>query len=143
MTKPLDRLAQAAESFAARLAHGAASRIEARLDSRHGMPALCAVEGVFARLLPAGTAKELVWLTRTPDARGDRLQLRAYGDDNALVAEESSRWPPMHSLGRRGPMPDGPRRRRETPPSFHPMATVFATAVDITLSELTLETIPA
>jgi hypothetical protein len=88
MTEPLKRLAEAAERFASRLPHTAANRIEARLDSRHGMPALCAVEGVFARLLPVGTAKELVWLTRTPEARGDRLQLRAYGNDNALLAEE-------------------------------------------------------
>lgn len=90
MTEPLKRIADAAERFAARLPGEARAlgRIEARLDSAHGMPALCAVEGVFARLLPAGTAKELVWLTRAQGAAGDRLQLRAYGDDNALLAEE-------------------------------------------------------
>jgi hypothetical protein len=86
MTEPLKRLADAAERFARRLPR--TSRIEVRLDSAHGLPALCAVEGVFSRLLPAGTAKELVWLTRMPDATGDRLQLRAYGDDNALLAED-------------------------------------------------------
>lgn len=88
MSEPLQRLADAAERFAARLPGRTTNRVEARLDSAHGMPALCAVEGVFARLLPAGTAKELVWLTRAQNAAGDRLQLRAYGDDNALLAEE-------------------------------------------------------
>ncbi|WP_309091879.1 hypothetical protein [Phenylobacterium sp.] len=88
MSEPLQRLADAAERFAERLRPSAANRVEARLDSPDGMPALCAVEGVFARLLPAGTAKELVWLTRAQGAAGDRLQLRAYGDDNALLAEE-------------------------------------------------------
>lgn len=88
MSEPLKRLAEAAERFAVALPRSAASRIEARLDSPHGLPALCAVEGVFTRLLPAGTAKELVWLTRAADTVGDRLQLRAYGDDNALLAEE-------------------------------------------------------
>lgn len=88
MSEPLNRLTEAAERFAAALPRSAASRIEARLDSAHGMPALCAVEGVFARCLPAGTAKELVWLTRAANAAGDRLQLRAYGNDNALLAEE-------------------------------------------------------
>ncbi len=86
MTEPFKRLADAAERFALRLPQ--TSRIEARLDSSHGLPALCAVEGVFSRVLPAGTAKELVWLTRAADATGDRLQLRAYGEDNALLAED-------------------------------------------------------
>ena len=88
MSEPLRHITEAAERFAARLPGSATSRVDARLDSAQGMPALCAVEGVFARLLPARAAKELVWLTRAQGAAGHRLQLRAYGDDNALLAEE-------------------------------------------------------
>lgn len=86
--KALECISHAAERFAARLP-ARPGRIEARLDSLQGMPALCAVERVFARLLPAGTAKELVWLTRAGDAVGDRLHLRAWAEEGALLAEET------------------------------------------------------
>lgn len=80
--------AEAARRFARQLrGRVPPKRVEAQLGGAAGMAQLCAIEAVFAEAWPAGTAKELVWLTSRPEAQPDRLLLRAYGAENELLTE--------------------------------------------------------
>jgi hypothetical protein len=87
--------ADAVQQFSAQLGRRAPDRIQARLDGRDGMAALCDVEAVLSDLWPPSTAKELVWLTRSGLDDGDRLHLQAFAADGELLCNATFR------LGRR------------------------------------------
>ncbi len=67
--------------------HGLApERIQARVGGGDGLTSLCAAEAAIRDLLPATTARELVWLSRG-QAAGEGLHLRAYASGGELVGE--------------------------------------------------------
>ena len=84
---PLKPVSEAAESFLAELRDRSPHRFEAKVSSADGMPLLCAVEAVLGQVLPRSTAQELVWLNGAPLVGVHVLHLRAFGPDNALLAE--------------------------------------------------------
>lgn len=80
--------ADAADAFVTQVRAHAPSRVEVRVESRNGMPLLCAVEAVLSRALPRpGTIHELIWLTGAPRAGGHVLSLQAFGRDNQTLAK--------------------------------------------------------
>ena len=79
----------AVRRFAADLHPCAPHRIHVELDGPDGMARLCAVEAAVGQLWPPGTAKELVWLTRTASAGGGVLRLRAFGPDGDVLGDAS------------------------------------------------------
>lgn len=92
--EPAEDGADAVRKFAQALAGRTADRIQARLDAGDGMARLCAVEAALCDLWPPGTAKELVWLTRTAAEAGDRLHLRAFAADGEVLCRVSFRLDP-------------------------------------------------
>jgi hypothetical protein len=62
-------------------------RVQARIDSVAGMAGLCAVEARLASCWPVEISKEFVWLTRSSDASGERLCLRAFAADGEMLCE--------------------------------------------------------
>jgi hypothetical protein len=61
-------------------------RVLAKLDGPGGLDRLCSVEALIGQAWPAGTAKELVWLTSSATP-GDTLYLQAFADEGELLAE--------------------------------------------------------
>lgn len=84
---PLKPVSEAAERFLAELRDRSPHRFEAKVSSADGMPLLCAVEAVLYQALPSSTAQELVWVNGAPKSGAHLLHLRAFGPDNALLAE--------------------------------------------------------
>jgi hypothetical protein len=67
--------------------HGPApERIQVRVGGGDGLTTLCAAEAAIRDLLPATTARELVWLSRG-QAGGEGLHLQAYASGGELVGE--------------------------------------------------------
>jgi hypothetical protein len=62
-------------------------RLEAKVSSADGMPLLCAIETALREALARPATQELVWLNGAPSSGAHVLQLRAFGPDNALLAE--------------------------------------------------------
>jgi hypothetical protein len=84
---PLKSVAAAADRFVADVLAKGPLRLEAKVSSAEGMPLLCAVEAALGRALPRSARQELVWLNGAPPCGAHVLQLRAFGADNALLAE--------------------------------------------------------
>jgi hypothetical protein len=55
------------------------------------MTSLCAVEARLASCWPVEISKEFVWLTRSGDASGERLHLRAFAADGEMLCEAAFR----------------------------------------------------
>ena len=88
MSQPLKSAAEAADAFVAQMRSKAPCRVEVKVESRNGMPLLCAVETVLRQtLLRPGTTHELVWLTGAPTSGGDVLRLQAFGQGNELLGK--------------------------------------------------------
>ena len=84
---PLEPVSVATGSFVADVLAQAPVRLEAKVSSADGLPLLCAVEQVLGRTLERSTAQELVWLNEAPASGVHVLHLRAFGPDNALLAQ--------------------------------------------------------
>ena len=84
---PLQSVAAATGDFVDGVKAKGPVRLEAKVSSADGMPLLCAIEAVLGLALPRSTAQELVWLNGAPAMGVHRLQLQAFGSDNALLAE--------------------------------------------------------
>ena len=84
---PLQSVADATDIFVADVLAQSPLRVEAKVSSADGMPLLCAVEAAFGQALPRPVTQELVWLNEAPPSGAHVLQLRAFGPDNALLAE--------------------------------------------------------
>ena len=84
--------ADAVRKFSDRLrGRSAPDRIQAQLDGEAGMTGLCQVEAMLCDRWPLGTAKELVWLTRSGQAAGERLHLRAFAADGEVLCDATFR----------------------------------------------------
>ena len=68
--------ADAVAKFRKLLGRRLPQRIHAQIDSTAGMAGLCAVEARLTDCWAVEVAKEFVWLTRSPAAPYDRLELR-------------------------------------------------------------------
>lgn len=84
---PLQSAAEATRSFVAGVSPDARCRLEVKVCSRDGMLLLCAVEAALAEAPTRPVAQELVWLSGAPTPGAHVLRLRAFGPDNALLAE--------------------------------------------------------
>ena len=87
LSLPLRSVADATDSFVAGVLARGPLRLEAKVSSADGMPLLCAVEAALGEALPRPVTQELVWLNDAPASGAHVLQLRAFGPDNALLAE--------------------------------------------------------
>jgi hypothetical protein len=76
--------ADAVAKFRKLLGRRLPQRIQARIDSPAGMAGLCAVEARLADCWAVDVSKEFVWLTRSPAAPHDRLELRAFADGEVI-----------------------------------------------------------
>lgn len=84
---PLKSVADATDRFVAGVLARAPLRLEVQVSSADGMPLLCAVEAALGQALQSPVAHELVWLNGTLVSGAHVLQLKAFGPDNALLAE--------------------------------------------------------
>jgi hypothetical protein len=84
---PLQSVADATDSFVADVLARDPLRLEAKVSSADGMPLLCAVEAALGLALRRPVTQELVWLNGSPASGAHVLHLRAFGPDNALLAE--------------------------------------------------------
>ncbi|HEY4030594.1 MAG TPA: hypothetical protein VGM25_09645 [Caulobacteraceae bacterium] len=84
---PLKSFAAATGRFVADLAARSPFRLEAKVSSPDGMPLLCAIEAALGQALARPDTQELVWLNGAPASGAHVLQLKAFGPDNALLAE--------------------------------------------------------
>jgi len=76
--------ADAVAKFRKLLGRRLPQRIQARIDSAAGMAGLCAVEARLADCWAVEVSKEFVWLTRSPTAGRDRLELRAFAEGSVI-----------------------------------------------------------
>jgi hypothetical protein len=84
---PLKSVAAVTGRFVADVRARAPFRLEAKVSSLDGMPLLCAIEAALGQALQRQVTQELVWLNGAPESGAHVLQLRAFGPDNALLAE--------------------------------------------------------
>lgn len=84
---PLSSVAAATDRFVAEVRARSPFRLEAKVSSADGMPLLCAIEAALGQALPRPATQELVWLNGAPASGAHVLQLKAFGPDNALLAE--------------------------------------------------------
>jgi hypothetical protein len=84
---PLESVAAATGRFVAGVRAAAPFRLQATVSSSDGMPLLCAIEGVLSQARQRPETQELVWLNGPPSSGAHVLHLRAFGPDNALLAE--------------------------------------------------------
>jgi hypothetical protein len=84
---PLEPVAAATGRFMAEVRARAPFRLEAKVSSLDGMPLLCAIEAALSQARQRPTTQELVWLNGAPVSGAHVVHLRAYGPDNALLAE--------------------------------------------------------
>jgi hypothetical protein len=84
---PLEPFAAATGRFVADVRVSAPFRLEAKVSSSDGLPLLCAIEAALDRAPRRPAKQELVWLNGAPSSGAHVLHLRAFGPDNALLAE--------------------------------------------------------
>ena len=84
---PLKCVAAATGRFVAEVRASEPFRLEAKVSSPDGMPLLCAIEAALGQARRKPATQELVWLNGAPSSGAHVLHLRAFGPDNALLAE--------------------------------------------------------